>query len=195
MRRLGFAVLLTLLAFSGCQSTDETPTAPSHTGMRLSVPVVVGGYSASSPTPAPTASPSPDPSPTATPTPVPTPEPSPSATPPPDCPGLGVTLGARCAGATPDCGITDPKNPVVEPDSKAVIDASYFIDAPWNKVHEGDACYPGPIEVWDTPGGLKCRPPFANGHAITCGPFPKSGRFEFRACGAGLCGHLTVRPK
>jgi hypothetical protein len=106
-----------------------------------------------------------------------------------------VTIGARCAGSTPDCGIENPKSPEVDADSKAVLDASYYINNPWNKVPEGHDCYPGPISAWDTPprDELKCRDPFANGHAITCGPYPNAGTFDFEACGAGLCGSISVK--
>jgi len=150
-------------------------------------------------TPGTTPTPSPVPTPSATPTPQPTATPTPQPTPSGQCDGLEVTIGGSCAGASPNCGITDPKNPVVKAKDSAgvVLDASYFIGSPKNKVHAGDACYPGPIQSWKQfpPGSVaavSCSEPFSNNHVMKCGGFDKKGDFQFQACGQGLCGSIVV---
>jgi hypothetical protein len=195
------ACTLVLLVAAGCQTLiEELPSRPSEAADTLDpaavvvvpIPVPVPGDPAGSPVTTPTPTPVPDPTPVAAPT--PTPEPKPAPTPPPgNCPGIGITIDARCAGSTPDCGIEDSsKSPTVTAGSKVSLDASYYLDSPRNKVHYGDACYPGPIGSWDTPAGVECRPPYSNNHMIMCGPYEQSGRYRFEVCGGGVCEGFSV---
>ncbi len=194
---------LLVVAFIGCGGAPEeeadSPTAPSQAGLHLALNAISPGVGQA------TGSPLAGPTPTPTPTPEPddaedpededvAAEPTPEPTPDPDnCPGLGVTIGARCAGSTPDCGIPDSsKAPTVEMGSKVVLDASYYLDQPWNKVHAEDECYPGPIDHWRTDSSVYCREPTSNNHVITCGPFQEEGSYFFQACGAGLCEEIYV---
>lgn len=200
----GVAALAFLLA--GCHTVyEELPTSaeqpsgrPAGTPLPIVVtPVPIPSPTDPSPTPTPTPGPGPTPAPTATPTPnpnpTPTPTPEPTPTPPSEnCAGLAITIGGSCGGATPECGISNPKDPVAKVGSKVTLDSSYYIGSPGNKVHYGDACYPGPIDYWDLASGVKCGDPFSNNHVIGCGPFKSTGSFHYQACGAGLCGSITV---
>jgi hypothetical protein len=184
------AIWLGLLAIGlvGCavlpEEAEDSPTAPSRRGLSVQVPYNListdAGQAAGSPFLV--AMPTPTPAPDASPTPVPG-----------TCPGLGITIDAHCAGSTPNCGINgSSKDPHVKRGAKVWLDASYYVEAPRNKVHDGDECYPGPISHWEAVDGVYCREPFANGHSMTCGPFEEKGEFYFEACGAGLCEPITV---
>ena len=198
----GVALLGSVL-LCGCQADMEEQQEPAAQGNpRLRIPVVVAPYggvasvdptATANPTPTPGATPTPGPGSTPTPTPEPTPTPTPPNL-PAGCEGLGLTIGAHCAGSTPRCGIQDPKNPRVEAreQSKVVLDSSYYLGSPSNKIHVGDQCYPGAVSGWTIPGGVRCGEPFSNNHVITCGPFATRGSYSFQACGAGLCGSITV---
>jgi hypothetical protein len=107
---------------------------------------------------------------------------------------MDITIDGSCGGSTPDCGITNYKAPEVAAAraAKVVLDASYFINNPWNKVHHYDACYPGPMTGWTNNTGISCTEPYSNNHVMTCGPFTNPGSYSYRVCGAGICRSITV---
>jgi hypothetical protein len=201
----------------------EEPLCECRPGYELNNPSdwTAGCHAVETPTPTPapiptvepTATPtSPVATPTATPSPAPTPEPTPAPTPEPGVCGGGppncITIDVRCAGGTA-CGIpTSAKNPQLRPgDYKLVLDASYCRNNPWNKVHDFDPCYPGPIQSWeqrelmhwcdDPECHVDCNEPIStpglNPHLLTCGRFDFPSKTEFTACGHGVCGSSVVK--
>jgi hypothetical protein len=176
------------------EAQPETPaTAPLETipiDVRP-VPLPQPGDSAGTPTATPTPTPDVDePEPVEPPDPTPTPAPAQGAA----CPGIQITIGARCAGLTPNCGIDGvTKTPTVVVGSKVMLDASYYIGSPNHKIHDYDPCYPGPMSGWDTPGGVHCGQPISGNHVITCGPYEDQGAYDFEVCGAGTCAGITVQ--
>lgn len=207
--QLRVLVLFALAAASfGCQTlVEEMPLSPNEEAQPqtpTSAPLIVipiqvtpvvlpqPGDSAGSPTATPTPTPAevePEPDPEPDPTPEPTPTPQYGS-----CPGIEITIGARCAGSTPNCGIDGvTKTPRVDVGAKVMLDASYYIGQPGNKIHDYDPCYPGPMNGWDTPGGVHCGNPISNNHVITCGPYQNTGTYDFEVCGGGTCGSITVR--
>lgn len=160
------------------------------------------------------------PPPTPTPTPLP-PSPTPPPGPPsPTCtegPPTGITIGAVCAGASPNCGLEGPtKRPILDARKRARVrfDASYYRGSPRRKVHDKipdpanpdgpgipNPCYPGPITAWhqdwnsqcgDETCHVDCSAPFAGGHVLRCGHFGHAGRFTFTASGQGFSGQKVV---
>jgi hypothetical protein len=198
LSRVGLLGLL-VIGVIGCgpatEEASQSPVAPSGGGLAVRVPLNAvspgTGQAVGNPLVPPAAVPTPTPSGSG----EDEPEGEPTPAPPPgeDCEDLDLTVGASCAGSTPDCGIVDPKEPVVEIGSKVVLDASYFIGRPGNKIHDGDGCYPGPIDYWNTDSSVSCREPTSNNHVITCGPFEAAGSYFFEVCGGGFCEEIYVR--
>lgn len=196
--------LLVPVVLAGCHTiVEDIPSGASGGGAEYVYELTPGssaGQPAPTPTPEPQTAPTPEPTPAATPepTPQPTPEPTPkpSGGAPSGCGGLAVTIGATCAGSNPGCGITDHKSPSVsaKKDALVLFDASFFIGTPRDKIHAEDRCYPGPITSWRQTSGpsVGCKPPFSDGHSITCGRFDTPGAYGYRACGEGLCGDITL---
>ncbi len=108
-------------------------------------------------------------------------------------PPTGITVGAKCAPATPGCGIDEgEKAPKLKAGHwRMVFDASYYLGMPGNKVHAGSVCYPGPIEAWST-NEVRCDVFGEGQHMSKCGPFDVPGRFVWTVEGGGLAGEIAV---
>jgi hypothetical protein len=128
--------------------------------------------------------------------------------------GIGITIGVRCGGASPNCDVHEASP---EPNRRwrarivgtpggttLILDSSYYLGQQGNKIHDYDPRYPGPIESWheDVISGdwIDCTMPGEidpNGHVLRCSgidhAYDPGTRNRWTVCGpAGVCGSVTV---
>lgn len=127
------------------------------------------------------------------------PEPTPTPTPVQVCQGLGLKVDVRCAGQTPNCGIPDPpgysKNPLIRTGNSVWFDATYYLNQPWNEVHKGSACYPGPILKWSNVDEIDCKHCESDCHILTCWDFTDPGDYTWTVFGVGVETRVTVKAR
>jgi hypothetical protein len=90
------------------------------------------------------------------------------------------------------------KNPVLyaAANSNMFWSASYFRGQPWNKIHDYDPCYPGPIETWEeeviSGDHIDASDCWSDCHNLTLFGLSFVTHNRYTACGQGLCGSATV---